>query len=178
AGGGARPADGSARPAAGGAGPRPADDRSPDAAPPSAAPPARVTFDMDAWCDVYIDGAPRGRARRDVALSVPAGVHTFECTQGPGAPAWRTTRAVAPGQVVALRGSVLPDVTVTVAVHADAAVIRGRRYRPGDALRLPAGRHRVQLVRDGRAVADAFVRVPARAACRLVDRPRLACVRP
>jgi hypothetical protein len=98
-----------------------------DAAVPHDAPrPGYIVVHTDAWCDVSIDGAPRGRASAR-PIEVAAGTHTVACTQGAIGSGWTTRVIVAPGATVEASGSVL-EVEITFAVD---ATVNGTAYRAG-----------------------------------------------
>jgi len=157
----------------------------PDAAPQAVVAPvpvpavelATVTFAMSAWCDVYIDGTPHGRAVRGDKIEVTAGKHLFSCTQGKNAATWTETRTVKGGSHTSLAGALLAPVPVTVAVSGDRVEIRGKSYKNGEKLRLPPGPHRVKVFRGKAETQSMSVRFRSDRPCKLVDTPRLQCVK-
>jgi serine/threonine-protein kinase len=148
-----------------------------DAAAPPVKPPAKATvsFAMSAWCDVYVDGAPHGRARRGAKIEVTAAVHSFECTQGKGAPSWRKTVTLAAGEHRVLEGSLLAPIEVTVDVSGDHVRIRGKTYRNGTTASVAPGQHRVEVFDGDRRLGARTVRFTSGRACTLRDEPRFAC---
>ncbi|MCB9561722.1 MAG: hypothetical protein H6708_15065 [Kofleriaceae bacterium] len=157
-----------------------------DAAPPAVVPdagvidaaPARATLavEMDAWCDLSIDGVDEGRADRKRRYPVDAGRHVVVCSQGRGMPEWRGEVTVAAGGHEVVRGSLLGKVAVTVTVTGgDAVRIDGTRHGNGAEVALRPGRYKVEVLSGSRVVDTAYVSVPRGARCTLRDRPDLGC---
>jgi len=96
--------------------------------------PGFVVIHTDAWCDVTIDGTPRGRASTK-PLEVAAGPHTVRCVQTSGK-GWSMQVTVAPGATAIASGSVL-DVEVRFDVD---ATVNGVSYRRGQVVRMRGGR--------------------------------------
>jgi hypothetical protein len=139
--------------------PTPPVDASP---PPDAAPaPARVRLVMDAWCDLTIDGVPRGRASR-APIELPPGHHDLTCSQGRGGASWSGAVELVPGDSQTVTGALFAKVSVTLELD---AVIDGVAHKQGEVVPLDRGRHRV----DGRGWFSVT------AACRLRASPELDC---
>jgi serine/threonine-protein kinase len=158
-----------------------------DAAPVVIAPPpsidarpadATVTFKMDAWCDVSIDGADHGRADPRKKITVAPGKHTFVCSQGQGMGEWRKTLTLKPGQHKDLTGSVHQSVEVLISVKAgDSVRIKSKTYRNGKRVKLRPKRYRVEVLSGGDVVSSGWVTFSRGAACALKDEPSLKCYR-
>ena len=154
----------------------PIDAGTPDAAPVAAARPAlgRVTVKIGPYCDITIDGVPHGQSPRAPAIALAPGKHTLVCAQA--ATGRKITREffLDPGEELEVRDSLVPQVTVTLALRAKAVLIDGVRHGATGRVTLTAGRHRVSL-----AVGDGFgepvnLDVPS-VDCTLRDLPELAC---
>jgi hypothetical protein len=83
-----------------------------DAAPPiplidAAVPPADATLivDIRPWCDVTVDGTPRGRAGAGNPIRLAPGRHTVVCSQGPTLGHWSGPVNLAAGQTFTLAPS-------------------------------------------------------------------------
>ncbi len=150
-------------------------DAAPAPAPVPVPEPATVSFEMSAWCDVYIDGTPQGRAKRGKKIQVDSGKHLFSCTQGQNAATWTQTWTLKPGEHRVLKGDLLAPVPVTVAVSGDRVEIRGKSYKNGVKLRLRPGTHRVEVFRGKQVIRSKVVRFRSNRPCKLVDTPRLEC---
>ncbi len=145
----------------------------PDAAPPT---PATVVLALEPWCDVYIDGRPRGRVDPNHVYTLAPGVHVFRCTQGAGQPTWEKTVTLLPGQRREFRATLLAPVRVTVDVVAEAVRIRGKTYARGARVELMPGRYKVEVLSGGEVVQAGRVQLRSTVpACSLRDQPRLRC---
>jgi serine/threonine-protein kinase len=91
----------------------------------------------DTWCDVSIDGEPRGRAGSK-PLRVDAGPHTVTCEQAGTSNTWLKRIDVAAGATVTVAGTMLGALAVTLEVD---ATIDGTPHPRGTVVRLKAGRH-------------------------------------
>jgi serine/threonine-protein kinase len=148
----------------------------PAAAPPPAAVPsdAELTVAIAPWCDLTVDGTPRGRTPQRLLLA--PGAHHVECknpvsgaslarevTLEPGAHQLLQERLYAPARLDArlARGD-------SFSVDGDAPGAGPREVEPG--------RRRVTVYVGGHALETGYVDVPP-GGCRLVDTPELACVR-
>jgi eukaryotic-like serine/threonine-protein kinase len=155
----------------------------PDVAPPIAPvaaelAPALVTVDIRPWCDLTIDGASHGRARRDRTIELTPGRHELSCSQGPGRAAWRETVILAAGERKHLTGSVLQPVRVRIQVTAGNAVrIAGKRHANGAEVMLAPGRHSIAVLAGEREIGYDWVAIPAVQACTVRDVPALDCYR-
>jgi hypothetical protein len=153
------------------------------AAPPAVPEPAPapadavVTLEMDAWCNVTVAGKPLGQANPRIELRLAPGNHSIVCAQDTPGRSWSQRISLAPGQRITLRGRVLPPaVSVSVALSLGDAIRidRSRVIRDGARIQLPAGRHRIELLKDGQTIALGFadLRGPP---CTLKDEPQIAC---
>ncbi|HEY5950417.1 MAG TPA: serine/threonine-protein kinase [Kofleriaceae bacterium] len=111
------------------------------AVPVDAAPGAgSIIVKNDAWCDVTIDGIPRGQIVRisKQAVRVDAGDPVVVCEQTGTGNKWTRKVHVAAGETAIAEGKLLGSVAVTLAVD---AAIDGTAYKSGAVVRLKAGRH-------------------------------------
>jgi serine/threonine-protein kinase len=132
--------------------------------PPDAAParPGTIAMVMDSWCELTIDGAPRGKADgTGKRFTVDPGTHEVACTKL--GKTFRERVTVAAGATVTVKGALLGTVRVTIGT-ASTVVIGGTTFQKGDSLEVVPGRLRVVV--GGTAV---FVNVPNVDACRLED---------
>jgi hypothetical protein len=146
-----------------------------DAAPPSEAPappaidaavePAggHIVVQNPIWCEIWIDGAPRGNLR-DKPIAVPPGKHTVRCVNPAGE--WTRETDVAPGTTRTLVGTV-PDIAVKLEID---ATIDGTRYARGSVVRLKP--RRLEVIAGGKRQFITF-----RVSCTLKDTPDLECYR-
>src|SRR5262249_41057533 len=140
-------------------------------APPDAAPraePAHVTLSMDTWCDVTVDGAPRGRASAHAPIELTPGHHQLACSQGPGLATWSDALDLAPGESRTVTRTLPAKVDVTLEIDAR---IDGAPHQRGDVVPLAPGRHRV----DPASGAGGWISVMRARPCRLRDTPELDC---
>lgn len=139
------------------------------AAAPDAAVASRGSILVKAapWCDVTIDGTPRGRqtAGKPFAVEVEAGPHTVVCEQTGLDHKWTKTVEVAPGASVVATGELLPTVEVVLEVE---ATIDGVLYRAGSTAKLRVSRVRVKAGSIEKTIS-------INAACRLRATPELDC---
>jgi hypothetical protein len=155
----------------------PPDARVAVAAPIDAAPePATLTLELDAWCDLAIDGADLGRHKAGKTYRVDPGKHTVTCSQGTGMASWSETVTVKAGEQRTLRGSLLAEVEVTIAVSTgDAVRIAGKTHKNGATVTLRQGKVRVEVLKGSDVVETGYLSLPRIAACTLKDRPDLDC---
>ncbi|HRC54782.1 MAG TPA: hypothetical protein PKU97_02615, partial [Kofleriaceae bacterium] len=144
---------------------------------PASAPAAlgSVTFAMDAWCELVLDGLARGRADRGHAISLPAGQHQAECSQGPGLGRWRGSFEVKEGQHLRITGELRAEVSVEVAVSGSAVSVDGVVLANGRQVKLHNGRHRVTVRQGERELSSGWVSIPRVSRCVLRDQPLLDC---
>ncbi|MBZ0237571.1 MAG: hypothetical protein K8M05_34960 [Deltaproteobacteria bacterium] len=156
----------------------PVDAAAPDAPPVDAAPaPARVTFVFDTWCELVVDDVPRGRADRELTISLDAGRHRARCSQGPGLETWTGTVDVKPGQARRVDGNLLSPVDVLVEVG-DGIRINGKdTVARGERTELKPGRYRIEVLSGGKPRSPVYVNVPRVERCTLRDKPPLDCYR-
>ncbi len=134
-------------------------DSPPDA---PAADEATLVISNDTWCDISVDGTPKGRLQPGgkIIAHVPGGHHTVHCEQ-PGINAgWTRGFDVDAGKSLAVVGTLLTTVDVTITV--DRLQIDNVSYPRGAVAKLKPGRHRA-VVQGG---AAGFFDVP-RVACQL-----------
>lgn len=144
-------------------------------APLPKADPALLVVNVGPWCDVWIDGVKVGRASPRTEFSVPAGTHQVKCLQETTQFVWNKSVTVSAGEKRTLVGSVLPQVKLTTRLtRGDSVKIDGKLYGKGTTRKVKAGRHRVQVFKDGKAIADAQY-VDIRKDCILRDSPNLGC---
>jgi eukaryotic-like serine/threonine-protein kinase len=143
----------------------------PDAAPMIAPPPdalvaatGSIIVKNDTWCDVTIDGDPRGRAPTK-ALRVEVGTHTVTCEQPGTGNQWTKTVDVAAGQTKTVEGAMLGAFAVTLAVD---ATIDGTSYPRGSVVNLKRGRHEL-------AVGGAKSRFDLSGPCTIRSTPEPGC---
>jgi Protein kinase domain len=136
---------------------------------------ASVTFAMDAWCELFIDGKSQGRADRAKAIALSAGSHAAECTQGPGLGRWRGELVLAPGEARQVSGELSLEVKVVIDVTGSAVAVNGKAFANQQRMTLRNGRHHVVVRQGARELASGWVSIPRVAACTLRDRPQLDC---
>ena len=148
-----------------------------DAAPPvDAAPaPARVTFAFDTWCELVVDDVPRGRADRELTISLDAGRHRARCSQGPGLETWSGTVDVKAGETRRVDGTLLDPVEILVEVG-DGVRINGKdTVARGERKQLKPGRYRIEVLSGGKARSPVYLQLPRVERCTLRDKPQLDC---
>jgi hypothetical protein len=142
-----------------------------DAAPavvdaPVVAETGTIVISNDTWCDVSIDGTLHGRlasvTARIVAKLSP-GLHTIACAQPGINPGWSREVTVEAGKSVAVKGSLLLVVEVTIAIAGEKVLIDGVHYPRGAKVKLKPGRRRGTVLPSG---VGGFFDIP-RVACRL-----------
>lgn len=143
---------------------------------PAAAPAmASVTFAMDAWCELSIDGKPYGRADRARAISLTPGAHKAVCTQGPGLGQWRGDLSLTPGETRQVTGALSLEVKILIDVTGSAVAVNGKTFTNQQKTSLRNGRHHVVVRQGDRELASGWVSIPRVASCTLRDRPQLDC---
>jgi hypothetical protein len=149
------------------------------APPPDAeAAPAKASFslEVDAWCDLSVDGAALGRLDAETIYEVEPGRRAITCTQGKGMASWTQTVTLRAGQHRKLTGSLLADIAVTVAVRGgDQVRIGGTLYKNGAKLKRRPGRVKIDVLKGEEVVDGRWVTLPAVASCTLKDDPDLDC---
>jgi hypothetical protein len=134
---------------------------------------ARLTVEMDTWCDLAIDGGASGRLTKSKTVVVRPGRRAVTCTNKELG-TWRESVELAPGEKKTVKGSLVPEIAVRVSIgRGDAVLIDKVRVGNGGSRKLKRGSHRVDVVRLGKVVDSALVTVMG--ACTLVDRPAIAC---
>ncbi len=136
---------------------------------------ASLIVNIRPWCDVWVDGQKVGRASRSTVFSVSPGTHTVECKQETTDLSWRKTVTLKPGEKKTLVGSVLSSVPLTLRLsNGDSAKIDGLLYKNGATHSFKAGRHRIEVYRDGKSISAAEY-LDLRKDCTLRDKPNLGC---
>ena len=157
----------------------------PDAAPvpavatPPVVEPARpavgyVLVKIGPYCDISVDGVAHGQSPRAPRIELAPGKHTMVCAQS--ATGRKITREffLDPGEQLEIKDTLIPQVEVTLELHAPAVRIDGVRHESRGRILLPTGRHRVELQVGESWGEPANVDVPS-VPCTLRDRPELAC---
>ena len=130
-------------------------------APPA---PGAIIVKSDLWCEVEIDGEPKGRLSAK-PISVPAGPHTIVCAQSADK-RWTKQIDVGAGKTVTVTGSLLPAIDIAIATD---VTIEGVAYRAGSTAKLKG---RVLLQKD-----DTKIYVTITGPCEIRDKPDLNCYR-
>jgi serine/threonine-protein kinase len=148
-----------------------------DAAAVAVAALGELIIESDTWCELAIDGVPRGRVARTGAYALPAGRRAVRCEQPSTGLGWRAEVEIRPGAQTRIARALLPPVAVTIATPGDRASIDGVSAARGAILTVKPGQRRVVLLREGRAFREGWVAIPVAASCRLhaIDADRLAC---
>jgi hypothetical protein len=127
------------------------------------------------WCDLAVDGVPRGRTPQKLTLA--AGPHHVECRNPTSGASLSRDVTLAPGEQRALKERLYA--AARVAAHltrADAFSVDGDppAATPRD---VEPGRRRITLYLQDSPLETGYVDVPP-GGCRLVDAPALACEKP
>jgi serine/threonine-protein kinase len=137
--------------------------------------PARLIVDIKPWCVVHIDGKRHDRASPTRVITLAEGSHKIECKQDATGLSWSKNVTLRAGEQRTLKGTVLADVTVKVRLsNAQSVKIAGRTVPNGSRVTLPAARHRVEIIRDGKASGKP-VYIDVRRNCTLRDKGKLTC---
>jgi serine/threonine-protein kinase len=142
-----------------------------DAPAPDAAPAGdgMLVVINDTWCEVSVDGTSHGRlAGKKKTVRVPVGHHVVKCEQPAANIRWTKEVDVVAGGQSAVEGSLLAEVTVTIAIAGASIQIDSRHYPRGAVIKLKPNRYRV-VVKDG---AGGWVSIPQVASCRLHEQGR------
>jgi serine/threonine-protein kinase len=134
---------------------------------------ARLTVEVETWCDLAIDGGQASRVTRSKTIKLRPGRHQLSCwNQGLGTQ--KQTVDLAPGETRAVVAMTLPQIAVLVKMKGgDAVLIDKVKVGNGATGHVKRGSHRVEVVRLGKVVDSAFVTVMR--PCTLMDRPAIAC---
>jgi hypothetical protein len=104
--------------------------------------PARgfITVKNDTWCELSIDGIPRGRITNKTKqpIAVDAGTHDVVCEQPGTGKRWARRVTVASGATANVVDALLGTLAVTLEVD---ALIDGVPFKRGTVAQLGAGRH-------------------------------------
>jgi serine/threonine-protein kinase len=150
-----------------------------DAAPVTAVAKTGIfEFRTDSWCNLTIDGVPKGRLQGKKSMVVAIGERRLTCSQPSTGVNWsRTVTAKAkPVKVVILLRAI---VEVRIAITGgDSVRIGGRTYKRGAVVKLKQGSHEVVVLKNGAKLKTEWVTVPRRTSCILRDKPRLDCYSP
>jgi serine/threonine-protein kinase len=138
--------------------------------------PGYLTLNIRPWCNASIDGKAVGRSPSKKAFKLAPGVHTVRCTQGGRQPVYRKQVTLKAGQKITLHGSVARPCRVTIRLSAPhySVNIQGTTYKTGS-IKVPAGRKRVVLLKNGVPHKTRYVVFPPGGRCTLKDKPRLSC---
>ncbi len=145
-------------------------------APPAAPQPGRIAFVFDTWCDLVIDGEPRGRADRMREVRLAPGRHEAICSQGAGLSSWSQTIEVTAGEVRRIEGTLLRPVEVVIDAG-DRVRIGTASAARGETLTLRPGRYRVEITTGSHKAPPVYVDIPRVARCTLRSSPRVDCYR-
>ncbi len=133
---------------------------------PVVAATGAIIVNNDTWCEVEIDGEPRGK-RSAKPIKVSVGTHTVVCTQGTGTGLmWTKQVEVGAGETRTVTGSLLPAIAVRVGSD---VTIDGVAYRAGATAQLKG---RVWLEKDGTQI---YITISS--PCEIRDKPDLNCYR-
>ncbi|HUQ01173.1 MAG TPA: serine/threonine-protein kinase [Kofleriaceae bacterium] len=148
-----------------------------DAAPAPALTPARITFAFDTWCELVVGDQPRGRADRELTITLEPGRHRARCSQGPGLETWTGTVDVKAGVDRRVQGTLLEPVDVLVDVG-DGVRIGGKdTVKRGERTKLKPGRYRIEVLAGSKARSPVYLTIPRVEQCTLRDKPALDCYR-
>ncbi|HXU68450.1 MAG TPA: serine/threonine-protein kinase [Polyangia bacterium] len=147
------------------------------AAKPAPAPdaPATLAVAIAPWCDLTVDGQPRGRS--PTTLSLPPGPHRLVCANPVSKQQLTRDLTLAPGEHRELREQLYATVRVRPRLTRGDAFAVDDGKPASAATDVEPGRRRVTLYRAGAEVEAAWIDVPP-AGCTLVDAPRLGCDKP
>jgi hypothetical protein len=137
--------------------------------------PARLIVDIKPWCVVHIDGKKYERASATRVISIAEGTHKVECKQEQTGLSWTKNVTLRAGEQRTLKGTVLADITVKIRLtNAKSVQISGRTVSNGSRITLPAARHRVEIIRNGKVNGKPSY-INMRQDCTLRDKGKLAC---
>jgi len=129
------------------------------------------------WCELVIDGTPRGRADRELTLSLEPGRYRATCSQGPGLETWSTTVSVKAGETRRVDGTLLQPVDVLIDVGDAVRISNKDTVARGTRTKLKPGRYRIEVLVDGKTRSTTYVNIPRVERCTLRDKPSLDCYR-
>ena len=143
---------------------------------PARVVPGRLRVLVKPWCTVYLDGRKMGRSPMGSPLVVPPGRHRVVCRQRAGQPGFSKAVTVKSGATVTVQGSLLRPCRVWVPSGSGTWLIDGTPHKPSS-YRLPAGRHRVQVVSPKAGSRTRWVFFAPGGTCRLRADPSPRCAR-
>jgi hypothetical protein len=155
-----------------------------EAAPPppapaaSAEPPAkeaRLAVSIAPWCDLTVDGQPRGRTPQTLTLA--PGRHHLECKNPVSGAALVRDLELSPGETTTLKERLYAAARITPRLDRGDAFSLDDGAPASAARDATPGRHRVTLFAAGKTVETRWVDVRPEG-CRLVDTPALTCEKP
>jgi hypothetical protein len=127
------------------------------------------------WCDLTVDGSPRGRSPTTLQLS--PGPHQIDCVNPASGQALHRAVVLVAGEESRIEESLYRPARLT------ARLARADAYRVDEGPTGPSardvapGRRRITLFAGGRELEGGYVDVGP-GGCRLVDTPSLACENP
>jgi serine/threonine-protein kinase len=152
-------------------------ERAPDSRAPDSRPrPTHgwIEVALGPYCDVFLDGEPKGPSPLQEPLRVTPGRHTLSCRNGPDGSSFRKIVTVEPGETRSFKGPVVPRIEVHMRLQRyDGVRILGRVYRSD--FEIAPRRVRVDPVKGNRVVEGEgrYVPFPSHP-CTLTDTP-LVC---
>jgi len=123
----------------------------------------------DTWCDVTVDGIPRGRilgVGKTLAIKAAAGERVVTCAQESLRKRWTQRISVVGGKALPVTGTLLGLVDVRVAISGDRIEIDRQVYPRGSVLKLKTGRYQGKVMAGDKVVASGFFDV-LRVDCRI-----------
>jgi serine/threonine-protein kinase len=124
-----------------------------DAAPIDKPATGTLVIKSDRWCDVTVDGAPRGQlqsASASITVELPAGSHDVVCKQSTSTgDFWAKPATVIAGKTVIVRGELAQTIDVRLDVD---AILDGVPHKRGEVVRLSRGSHDVKTSSGARFV--------------------------
>jgi serine/threonine-protein kinase len=130
------------------------------------AAPGKIIVKADSWCDVTVDGEPKGQKAlgKTLTITVAAGTHTVVCAQTGLPNTWTQAVEVPAGGSVIAEGNLVPtfDVVLDIDVKID-----GTEHKAGSTVKLKA-RHQFEA---GGVRKSITINGP----CRLRESPQLDC---
>ncbi len=137
--------------------------------------PAQLIVSITPWCDVVVDGKALGRASASKRHLLAPGPHQVSCVQSGTGLRWQQEIVLKAGEQKTLKGSLLPPVTIKLALSKGLRVKIGtHKAESGGLIKLAGGRHLVEVLNAAGELVDSRYLV-LRDSCTLRDKPRIAC---